>query len=365
MANASELTLALGASAHSEFAPMSLIKPWEDFYTNWPQCKEMEAPRELPCETVQENMQCTKDFLPVIEQQNPDPVQNAMDITHTDSVTGEKVVSEDEGGQQVECVSAVTGGTSDNRGDTCTEWLGVDTHDSTGTQERAPEPVKPNIWERRRLFARQTQRNEDFEGQVFKRRNVARIKWERENDIFAFISVSEVEFDISFKLSQGLERFWELYELKEGSLEPETKAATILFKNESIPPNYVLVWLQRRGSKRHMASNCDNKVCALCGARGHVSKECNTIHCNLCSSLDHTHHQCPDAWHNIVKACFGMVRELFGREEVIEQEVRMEAAEEGRPEGNVMEAAEGRVERIDGESEAGSSGRQGGGSPVQ
>ncbi|OCT58643.1 hypothetical protein XELAEV_18001785mg, partial [Xenopus laevis] len=162
---------------------MRVIKPWEDFYTSRSQCKEMEGPSVRRWRaagsclvTMQHLLTDLKNFLPVSEQQNPDPVQNAMDITPTDIETGEKVVSEDGGGSK---------------------W-GVSVL-----------------------------------------------------DIFAFISVSEVEFDMSFKLS----------------------------------------------------------------VRSEIIRFAVT-----CSSLRHTHRQCPDVWHNIVKACPRVERELFGQEEVIEQE---------------------------------------------
>ncbi|OCT70406.1 hypothetical protein XELAEV_18037325mg [Xenopus laevis] len=115
---------------------------------------------------------------------------------------------------------------------------GSDAHDSTGTHGRAPEPVKPNIWEKRRPFARQTQRNEYFEGQSMGFTH---------SDIYAFISVSEVEFDISFKLPQGLEGFWALYEQKEDSLEWQGFTVTPISRPETkVVTNDVLVWLQKQ-----------------------------------------------------------------------------------------------------------------------
>uniref|UniRef100_A0A6I8RNS8 CCHC-type domain-containing protein n=1 Tax=Xenopus tropicalis TaxID=8364 RepID=A0A6I8RNS8_XENTR len=251
------------------------------------------------------------------------------------------------------------------------------------------------FWEKRRFFARQQETL--FDGPVFKRINVVKIKWDGEkekmpgsryicknlikesmgftpSDVNAFITVSDVEFEVSFKLPQGLDRFWSLYQEKGRSPEwegfraipvskPEVKNVTVIFKNESIPPEDVLVWLKRQckvlapltrlyneegfwivgwkvqvrldvsnnvtkhlpnsffigkergvcfypgqpkqcfkcGSKRHLANDCTLKVCALCGAQGHVSKECNKVRCNLCNDLGHTHRECPEAWHNIVR----------------------------------------------------------------
>ncbi|KAE8627889.1 hypothetical protein XENTR_v10007204 [Xenopus tropicalis] len=206
-------------------------------------------------------------------------------------------------------------------------------------------------------------------------------------------AMSDVEFEVSFKLPQGLDRFWSLYQEKGRSPEwegfraipvskPEVKNVTVIFKNESIPPEDVLVWLKRQckvlapltrlyneegfwivgwkvqvrldvsnnvtkhlpnsffigkergvcfypgqpkqcfkcGSKRHLANDCTLKVCALCGAQGHVSKECNKVRCNLCNDLGHTHRECPEAWHNIVRECPRIEKEFF-QEEVPRVEV--------------------------------------------
>ncbi|OCT94573.1 hypothetical protein XELAEV_18012248mg [Xenopus laevis] len=205
-------------------------------------------------------------------------------------------------------------------------------------------------------------------GASAKRRNVVRIKWEGEqdkfpgwryvacnlvkesmgfttNDVNVFLDISATEYDLSFKLSQGMERFWALYDQKKSTMEwenfkaipisrPETKNVTIIFKHESVPPEDILVWLKRQctvlspltkiyneegrewgvcfyqgqprqcfkcGSNRHLA--CETKVCALCGAKGHTSKECNEVRCNLCNALGHTHRECPNACHNIVRDC--------------------------------------------------------------
>eukprot|EP00079_Xenopus_tropicalis_P033092 XP_017946863.1 PREDICTED: uncharacterized protein LOC108645743 [Xenopus tropicalis] len=270
------------------------------------------------------------------------------------------------------------------------------------------------FWEKRRFFARQQETL--FDGPVFKRINVVKIKWDGEkekmpgsryicknlikesmgftpSDVNAFITVSDVEFEVSFKLPQGLDRFWSLYQEKGRSPEwegfraipvskPEVKNVTVIFKNESIPPEDVLVWLKRQckvlapltrlyneegfwivgwkvqvrldvsnnvtkhlpnsffigkergvcfypgqpkqcfkcGSKRHLANDCTLKVCALCGAQGHVSKECNKVRCNLCNDLGHTHRECPEAWHNIVRECPRIEKEFF-QEEVPRVEV--------------------------------------------
>ncbi|OCU02173.1 hypothetical protein XELAEV_18007934mg [Xenopus laevis] len=291
---------------------MSLIKPWKDFYTNRPQCKEIEGARELPCETVQHLLADLKYFLPVSKQQNPDPVQNAMDITHTDSVTGEKVVSEDRGGQQVECISAVTGGTTDNGG----------------------VPTQSDC-------------------KVFKRRNVVRIKWEGEkapverfvannlikqsmgftpSDIFAFISLSLTSALNCPKAWRNsglcLKPKQSPYCLRKSALHPIMFLCVYKYSAAPLQPVYneegfwvarwrVQVRLQVQNNvPKHLPNSFfigKERLLFLPGPAAAVfqvwvkapsgHKECNKIRCNLCSSLGHTYRQCPDVWHYFVKAC--------------------------------------------------------------
>ncbi|XP_041418518.1 uncharacterized protein LOC121393607 [Xenopus laevis] len=222
-------------------------------------------------------------------------------------------------------------------------------------------------------------------------------------DVFAFVNVSDIDFEISFKLSQGLDRFWNLYQDKKTSSawegfraspvsKPEVKTVTIFFKNESVPPADVLVWLKRQcnvlmplkpvyneegfwvvgwktqvrlnvqnnmtqhlpnsffigrergvcfypgqprqcykcGSRRHLAGDCTIKMCTLCGAQGHVNKDCENVRCNLCAELGHTHRDCPNACHNIVKLCPRIEEEIF-QEDVTEERREEEGNNEVAP----------------------------------
>lgn len=55
------------------------------------------------------------------------------------------------------------------------------------------------------------------------------------------------------------------------------------------------------GRPGHVASVCTVIKCSSCNEVGHVSATCQKIMCNLCFKLGHPHSHCPDAWHNICK----------------------------------------------------------------
>uniref|UniRef100_A0A803J2F0 CCHC-type domain-containing protein n=1 Tax=Xenopus tropicalis TaxID=8364 RepID=A0A803J2F0_XENTR len=133
-------------------------------------------------------------------------------------------------------------------------------------------------WDGKRLF----QQNVSMAGEsaASRRKNVVKIKWEKERgefpgrrfvgrnlikqslgftpaDVSGLISVTDTEFDLGFKLSQGLDDFWRRYEGKKGAPEwegfrvtpvsrPDTKTVTIMFKTESVHPDDVLIWLKRQ-----------------------------------------------------------------------------------------------------------------------
>uniref|UniRef100_A0A6I8R563 Uncharacterized protein n=1 Tax=Xenopus tropicalis TaxID=8364 RepID=A0A6I8R563_XENTR len=235
-------------------------------------------------------------------------------------------------------------------------------------------------WDGKRLF----QQNVSMAGEsaASRRKNVVKIKWEKERgefpgrrfvgrnlikqslgftpaDVSGLISVTDTEFDLGFKLSQGLDDFWRRYEGKKGAPEwegfrvtpvsrPDTKTVTIMFKTESVHPDDVLIWLKRQCTvlspftplydeegfwvggwkvqvklhmNLHVPKHLPNsffigkdrgvcfypgqpRVCFKCGSNrhftGHPSKECQKIRCNLCLKLGHAHSSCPDAWHNMV-----------------------------------------------------------------
>uniref|UniRef100_A0A803J6W3 CCHC-type domain-containing protein n=1 Tax=Xenopus tropicalis TaxID=8364 RepID=A0A803J6W3_XENTR len=280
-----------------------------------------------------------------------------------------------------------------------------------------------NFWEKRRLFP-----VPDFsDNDPFKRKNWVKVKWEgnkegapprrffvrkvlldgmgfSSDDLSAVIGQTESEYDITFKLPEVLDHFWRIYNLQKRAghpdwenlivipmTKPETKNITIMMKNDAIPQEDILVWLQRQctvvsplvkifdednvwgggwrtqvklnvtgnvpthlpnsffigkekgtcfyvgqprrcfkcGARDHLAKACTVLRCALCNAVGHEANSCNRVRCNLCNRMGHSHRRCPEAYHNIVR--------LFPE---IDREMR-----------KVMEPVDGEQEPVDGEQE--------------
>uniref|UniRef100_A0A803JZ06 CCHC-type domain-containing protein n=2 Tax=Xenopus tropicalis TaxID=8364 RepID=A0A803JZ06_XENTR len=135
-----------------------------------------------------------------------------------------------------------------------------------------------SVWEGRRFFARE--QDDEFDDEFDKRKNVVKIKWEKERedfpgrrfvgrniikqllgftpqDVYALLSVTDTEFDLSYNLSQGLEEFWRRYHLSKEAKEwegfrvipvskPETKLVTIIMKRETVHEQDILIWLRRQ-----------------------------------------------------------------------------------------------------------------------
>eukprot|EP00079_Xenopus_tropicalis_P038244 XP_017952015.1 PREDICTED: uncharacterized protein LOC108648298 [Xenopus tropicalis] len=253
-----------------------------------------------------------------------------------------------------------------------------------------------NFWEKRRLFP-----VPDFsDNDPFKRKNWVKVKWEgnkegapprrffvrkvlldgmgfSSDDLSAVIGQTESEYDITFKLPEVLDHFWRIYNLQKRAghpdwenlivipmTKPETKNITIMMKNDAIPQEDILVWLQRQctvvsplvkifdednvwgggwrtqvklnvtgnvpthlpnsffigkekgtcfyvgqprrcfkcGARDHLAKACTVLRCALCNAVGHEANSCNRVRCNLCNRMGHSHRRCPEAYHNIVNS---------------------------------------------------------------
>ncbi|KAM3910375.1 zinc finger CCHC domain-containing protein 3-like, partial [Leptodactylus fuscus] len=240
--------------------------------------------------------------------------------------------------------------------------------------------------------------NSNYTGQAFRRRNVVRFRHGgakedlpdrrfvvREllctqmgfvpTDILAVINLPDRQgYDVSFKLMSDLDRFWaNLTRLRDTEgwdkfsfipiSRPDTASVTIVFWNEAVPPQDIVIWLRRHcdlmsdltknrdedgvwtggwrvlvklrqqnnitqhlpnsffigrekgicfyagqprrcfkcGKAGHVASVCSMVKCSLCNEMGHVSATCQSIRCNLCGRIGHPHRDCPDAWHNICK----------------------------------------------------------------
>lgn len=282
-----------------------------------------------------------------------------------------------------------------------------------------------------------------YTGQAFKRRNVVRLKHRgsREElpdrrfvvrellchqmgfapaDILAVINLPDRQgYDVSFKLMSDLDRFWASFSGlrdKEGwrnfifipISKPDTANVTIMFWNESVPPQDVVIWLRRHcemvseltktkdsdgiwtggwrvlvklrqsnnvthhlpnsffigrergvcfyagqprlcykcGKSGHVANVCTILKCNLCGEVGHISSTCEKVKCNLCGGLGHFHRDCPEAFHN--KDGESADNELLAAAEQLEEEALMNGAvltrEEVVPE--VQETTPGRTDSV-------------------
>ncbi|OCT95152.1 hypothetical protein XELAEV_18012836mg [Xenopus laevis] len=168
-----------------------------------------------------------------------------------------------------------------------------------------------NKTDRKRLFRQNV--SEVDESQTSRRKNEVKIKWVKERDkfperrfvarnlikeslgftpadVFGLLSVTDTEFDMSFKLSQGLG--------SRGARITPGKDRDVCYHPG--PPRVCF----RCGSNRHFAAKCPVVKCALCGETG------NPIH---------AHRSCPDAWHNIVRDCPNL-QEGFGQGmEIVEE----------------------------------------------
>ncbi|OCT56725.1 hypothetical protein XELAEV_18004464mg [Xenopus laevis] len=70
--------------------------------------------------------------------------------------------------------------------------------------------LEESVWGKKKLFQEEVEEEE-----YGKRKNAVKIKWvgkrEKFPDVYAMMSITDTEFDLSFKLSQGLEEFWRQY----------------------------------------------------------------------------------------------------------------------------------------------------------
>ncbi|XP_031758958.1 uncharacterized protein LOC116411112 [Xenopus tropicalis] len=275
---------------------------------------------------------------------------------------------------------------------------------TTNSKVAPPPPV--NAWTRPVNRVRVPGVENNIIGSVFKQKNLVRLRWTGEKELMptrdeiakemllkqttltpsgvrAYIKFSELEYDLVFKTSQGLEHFWQDYDnFKNVGLwknfrvipitKPETRKVTVLFKNDRVPPEDILLWLKRHckvltplrmdidnngywsggwcanvelivrhnvphhlpnslyigsergivfypgqpracfkcGSYRHRARDCAVVRCSLCGGEGHTSKQCEDVKCNLCGHFGHPHRACPEALHNIMRDCPQLEEEM-------------------------------------------------------
>ncbi|KAM9326277.1 zinc finger CCHC domain-containing protein 3-like [Gastrophryne carolinensis] len=217
-----------------------------------------------------------------------------------------------------------------------------------------------------------------YTGQAFKRRNVVRFKNKgaKEDlpdrrhvirellcnqmgftpaDILAVINLPDRQgYDISFKLLSSLDRFWAgvtKFRGAEGWVQfilipvskPGTVSVNILFWNESVPPQDIVIWLRRHCDMVSDLTKCldddgiwtggwrvlvklrqhsnvtlhlpnsffigrergvcfyagQPRLCFKCGKAGHVAGVCTVVKCNLCGEIGHTSAMCTNVRCNL------------------------------------------------------------------
>ncbi|KAM9296262.1 uncharacterized protein PAF06_017166 [Gastrophryne carolinensis] len=217
-----------------------------------------------------------------------------------------------------------------------------------------------------------------YTGQAFKRRNVVRFKNKgaKEDlpdrrhvirellcnqmgftpaDILAVINLPDRQgYDISFKLMASLDRFWASVTKFRGAegwdqfilipvSKPGTVSVNILFWNESVPPQDIVIWLRRHCDMVTDLTKCldddgiwtggwrvlvklrqhsnvtlhlpnsffigrergvcfyagQPRLCFKCGKAGHVAGVCTVVKCNLCGEIGHTSAMCTNVRCNL------------------------------------------------------------------
>ncbi|OCT56817.1 hypothetical protein XELAEV_18004346mg, partial [Xenopus laevis] len=201
--------------------------------------------------------------------------------------------------------------------------------ESAGRRNVAPPPP-PNAWNRPLNRVRVPGVQNNITGPVFKQKNVIRLRWQGDKeqmpsrDVIAkemllkqstltpagvrvYIKFSDTEYDIVFKTSQALEFFWQDYDsFKYAGLwesfrvisitKPETKKVTILFKNDCVPPEDILIWLRRHCKVlTPLKKDIDNN--------GYWSG-------GWCTNVELYMRACPEALHNIMESCPQLEEEM-------------------------------------------------------
>ncbi|XP_073510335.1 uncharacterized protein [Phyllobates terribilis] len=229
-------------------------------------------------------------------------------------------------------------------------------------------------------------------------------------NVLAVINLPDRQgYDVSFKVRSELRHFWaNFFKFRDMDgwnkfrfipiSKPDTVNVTIIFWNEAVPPQYIVIWLQRHcdlmsdltkdrdadgiwtggwrvlvklhqsknvthhlpvsfyigrekgicfyagqprecykcGRTGHLASACAYSVvkCGLCGEVGHAKAACRNRRCNLCCLYGRPYRNYPDAWCN---------EDLLEVAEDLEEEALLSGSVLRRPEphSDISDSSEG------------------------
>ncbi|KAE8613040.1 hypothetical protein XENTR_v10007539 [Xenopus tropicalis] len=269
---------------------LAVIEPWKELYDNKQRFEQMKegnvtAERLLKVAELLKETEVSKTFTECSVATN---IVHSNGLSHTDSVCAAAVSGVSAGGSvgqaaesgaaEVQVIAGNATCVSEGGGEGKNVVYSAGESNVHGGTESVAGAAGGSVWEGRRFFARE--QDEEFDDEFDKRKNVVKIKWEKERedfpgrrfvgrniikqllgftpqDVYALLSVTDTEFDLSYKLSQGLEEFWRRYHLSKEAKEwegfrvipvskPETKLVTIIMKRETVHEQDILIWLRRQ-----------------------------------------------------------------------------------------------------------------------
>uniref|UniRef100_A0A803JRM2 CCHC-type domain-containing protein n=1 Tax=Xenopus tropicalis TaxID=8364 RepID=A0A803JRM2_XENTR len=359
---------------------LAVIEPWKELYDNKQRFEQMKegnvtAERLLKVAELLKETKVSKTFT---ECSVATDITHSNNLSNADSVCAAAVSAGGSVGQaagsgaaEVQVIAGNATCVSEGGGEgKNVVYSAGESNEHEGTESVAGA-AGGSVWEGRRFFARE--QDEEFDDEFDKRKNVVKIKWEKERedfpgrrfvgrniikqllgftpqDVYALLSVTDTEFDLSYKLPQGLEEFWRRYHLSKEAKEwegfrvipvskPETKLVTIIMKRETVHKQDILIWLRRQCTvlsplepvfdeegfwvggykvqvKLHVDQNVQRhlpnsffigkargvcfyvgqpRLCYKCGSNRHYAVKCNIQKCALCGETGHPSKECVKA----------------------------------------------------------------------